>query len=73
MSQPAADAPTHEELVASMTGGMTTTIGETFTGSDLLRSDGRPRPEFREQLRRIDDGRNALTVLLVLLAPVLVT
>lgn len=73
MAQRADTTPTHEELVASMTGGMTNVVGATFTGSDLLRSDGRPRPEFRAELRRIDNRRNALTVVLVLLAPLVVS
>ena len=67
-----AEAMTHEEIVASMTGGMVGAIGTTFAGSDLLRSDGRPRPEFRAELRKIDNGRNAVTVVLVLIAPIAV-
>ena len=66
------DSPTHEELVASMTGGMVASNPATFGGSDLLRSDGRPRPEFRTQLRRIDNRRNAATVLSILAAPIAV-
>ncbi len=61
MSQVA--APTHDELVAQMTGGMVTYTPGDFTGSDLLRPDGRPRPHFRAELRQIDDARNALVVL----------
>lgn len=56
-----------------MTGGMAREIDNTFTGSDLLRADGRPRPEFRAELRKIDDGRNALITLSLLIAPVLIT
>ena len=66
------DAPTHDELVASMTGGMVTGVPANFGGSDLLRSDARPRPDFRAELRRIDNGRNALTVAWLLFAPILV-
>ena len=73
MTQPASDALSHDDIVASMTGGMVDEIANTFTGSDLLRADGRPRPEFRAELRKIDNGRNAVTVALVLIAPVLVT
>lgn len=72
VSTPAA-SPTHDELVATMTGSMAPTINNTFSGSDLLRADGRPRPEFRKRLRRIHNGRNALTVLSVLLAPIAIT
>ena len=67
-----AQTPTHDELVSSMTGGMVSRELPAFTGSDLLRADGRPRPEFRAELRRIPDVRNAITVASVLLAPLLV-
>ncbi len=73
MTQSAHDAPSHDDIVASMTGGMVGEIGTTFTGSDLLRSDGRPRPEFRAELRTIDDGRNGLTTITILLAPIAVS
>lgn len=63
----------HEEMVEQFTGGMVKPTSNSFTGSDLLRDDARPRPEFRQRLRQIDDVRNALTVILVMLAPVLVT
>ncbi len=68
----ATETQTHDELVASMTGGMVPTGDRTFAGSDLLRPDGRPRPEFRAQLRQIPDLRNAATSIWVLAAPVLV-
>ena len=68
----ATDVATHDQLVESMTGGMVSPASRPFRGSDLLRPDGRPRPEFRARLRRIPDGRNALTTLYVLAAPVLV-
>lgn len=64
------DAPTHDDLVAQMTGGMAPATVPEFGGSDLLRADGRPRPEFRAELRRIDNPRNAATVLSVVLAPI---
>ncbi len=73
MTQSAADALSHDEIVASMTGGMANPVHSTFTGSDLLRSDGRPRPEFRAKLREIDNARNAVTVLSLVIAPILVT
>ncbi len=56
------DAPTHDELVAQMTGGMVSYTPSDFMGSDLLRADARPRPEFRAELRRIDNTRNAVLV-----------
>lgn len=62
-----ASTQTHEELVASMTGGMVNYTPAEFAGSDLLRADGRPRPNFRAELRKIDNGRNALTVAHLLL------
>jgi len=61
--------PSHEELVASMTGGMSRDIAPEFGGSERLRADGRPKPEFRAQLRKIDDLRNAVTALYILAAP----
>lgn len=66
------ELPPHEELVATMTGGMVPAVPVHFTGSDLLRADGRPRPHFRDELRRIDNARNALTVGALLVAPVAV-
>lgn len=67
-------APTHEELLAKMTGGMIDRydgdISPAFTGSDRLRADGRPRPAFRAQLRRINNLRNAWTCLHTLATPV---
>ncbi len=66
------ETPTHEELVATMTGGMVQFSPAPFTSSDLLREDARPRPEFRAELRKIDDARNALTVLRILAWPVAV-
>ena len=65
-----ADAPSHDDLVASMTGGMVPTGPRPFAGSDLLRPDGRPIPEFRAELRRIPNLRNAITTLSILAAPI---
>lgn len=64
----------HDVLVADLTGGLAPGPGdlEPFSGSARLRSDGRPRPEFRAQLRRIPDLRNAWTVAWVLAMPVVV-
>lgn len=58
------DAIDHDELVARLTGGLAPSLDELpqFTGSDRLRPDGRPRPEFRAELRRIPNLRNAITV-----------
>lgn len=66
------DAPSHAQLVATMTGGMTPPMPPPFSGTDLLRADGRPRPGFRARLRRINNGRNTATVASVLLAPILI-
>ena len=68
----AVETTSHDQRVASMTGGMVTRVHGAFAGSELLRPDGRPRPEFRSELRSIDDTRNALTVVWVLAWPVLV-
>lgn len=64
--------PTHDELVAKMTGGMARRDLPTFEGSDRLRPDGRPRPAFRAQLRRIPNAINAIEVMATLAAPVAV-
>ena len=64
------NAASHEELVESMTGGMVTRASSDFTGSNLLRPDGRPRPSFRAELRKIDNVRNAFTVAWILFVPV---
>ena len=52
----------HDELVAAMTGGMARSDLPAFAGSERLRPDGRPRPEFRAHLRRIPNTINAVTV-----------
>ncbi len=64
-------ATRHEALIASMTGGMTRSV-PAFAGSERFHSDGRPKGAFRESLRRIPDGRNALTVTGSVLFPVVV-
>jgi fatty acid desaturase len=61
---------THDELVASMTGGMVPEV-EEFRGGSRLRPDGRPRSAFRAELRRIPNARNALTTVTSLAMPVL--
>ncbi|HCB34690.1 MAG TPA: hypothetical protein DEP69_05985 [Acidimicrobiaceae bacterium] len=64
-------APSHDDLVARMTGDMVRAV-EPFAGSARLRPDGRPRTEFRRELRRIANLRSALTVAWLLALPVLV-
>lgn len=66
----ATDVATHDQLVETMTGGMVQHAPRPFHGSDLLRADGRPKPEFRTRLRRIPNLRNALTTLSIVAAPV---
>jgi len=68
-------APTvpHDELVASMTGGMVRDeLSPAFAGSARLRPDGRPRPELRAELRRIGDMANAVTVVATMVAPIVI-
>jgi len=55
----AAGPPSHDELVATMTGGMARSGLPAFAGSERLRPDGRPLPDFRAELRRIPDALNA--------------
>jgi len=66
-----APQPTHDEIVASMTGGMVRDV-TAFAGSDRLRPDGRPKPELRAELRKIDNARNALTCVGALVFPIAV-
>lgn len=61
----------HEQLLATMTGAMVATV-EPFAGSARLRPDGRPRPELRGELRRIDNARNLITCVVALVAPIMV-
>ncbi|MCB0992201.1 MAG: fatty acid desaturase [Acidimicrobiales bacterium] len=63
--------PTHDELVASMTGGMVPEV-EPFAGSDRLRPDGRPHPELMAELRRIPNLLNAWTCVAAVAMPALV-
>jgi len=65
------DTPSHEEVLATMTGGLLPQGVTTFAGSDRLRPDGRPKPELRRELRQIADMRNAFVVLAVLALPAL--
>jgi fatty acid desaturase len=63
----------HDVAVARFTGGLTPpaeAIPE-FNGSDRLRPDGRPRPEFRAELRRIPNGLNAFHTVFNLALPFL--
>ncbi|WP_419842826.1 fatty acid desaturase [Candidatus Poriferisodalis sp.] len=64
--------PTHDEFVAQLTGGMTRPDLAPFEGSERLRPDGRPKPEFRAQLRRVPNAVNAVEVLATLAAAVAV-
>lgn len=68
------DPPSHDELVIARTGGLAPAPDALppFEGSDRLRPDGRPRPEFRARLRRIPDRRNAGLVAIVFAYPVVV-
>ncbi|MEM7139943.1 MAG: fatty acid desaturase [Actinomycetota bacterium] len=50
---------THAEAVAAYTGGLAPDAVPPFEGSERLRPDGRPRPEFRAELRVIPNLRNA--------------
>ena len=63
--------PSHDQIVAEMTGGLVPDL-VPFEGSDRLRADGRPTAELRARLRRIPNVRNTITVISVLALPVLV-
>jgi len=70
----AAETPTaadHDEAVALYTAGLAPSEDALprFEGSDRLRADGRPKGEFRAELRRIGNTRNALLVVWVLALP----
>ncbi len=67
---PHGDPAAHEALLAEMTGGMVQPV-KAFEGSERLREDGRPRPDFRQELRTIANVRNAGAVLWVLALPFL--
>ncbi|MEM8708030.1 MAG: fatty acid desaturase [Actinomycetota bacterium] len=62
---------THDDKVARFTGGLATDLGElpAFEGSERLRPDGRPRPEFRAELRRIPNAMNVFHVVFTLSLP----
>lgn len=61
---------THDEAVARFTGGLAPNDRVApFEGSDRLRPDGRPKPEFRAELRRIPNLRNAGLCLVALAYP----
>ena len=68
------DTATHDQLVAELTGGLAPSEDDLapFEGSDRLRPDGRPRPEFRAELRRIPNLTNVVHILVVLAYPFLV-
>ncbi len=59
MDDPRTAEARHEAAVASVTGGLAPTP-PPFAGSDRLHPDGRPREALRDELRRVDDVRNAL-------------
>ena len=61
----------HDERVARFTGGLAPAADTVaaFAGSDRLRPDGRPRPAFRAELRRIPDLTNAFHVVFTLALP----
>lgn len=65
---------THDQLVAELTGGLAPSEADLprFGGSDRLRPDGRPRPEFRAELRRIPNIANLAHVVVSLAYPFLV-
>ena len=69
-----ADTMTHDEAVAALTGGLAPAADDLppFAGSERLRPDGRPRAEFRAELRRIPDLRNAALVAVALVYPFVV-
>jgi len=64
--------PSHDELVAKMTGGMVPATVPEFTGSERLRPDGRPRAELRTELRSISDIRNGLTAAFSIALPIFI-
>ena len=68
------DTANHDRLVAELTGGLAPSEDDLapFEGSDRLRPDGRPRPEFRAELRRIPNFANVVHVLVVLAYPFVV-
>ncbi len=72
----AVDTPSaadHDEAVARYTAGLAPSEDRlpAFGGSDRLHPDGRPKGDFRAELRRIPDLRNALIIVWVLALPFL--
>lgn len=67
-----AEVGPHDVLVADYTGGLAPESVPEFAGSERLRPDGRPRPEFRAELRRIPNLRNVLFVVITAIYPVVV-
>ncbi|MDG2028859.1 MAG: fatty acid desaturase [Acidimicrobiales bacterium] len=63
---------THDEAVAAYTGGLAPAAAAPFAGSDRLRPDGRPKPEFRAELRRIPNLQNAALSVIVVVYPFVV-
>ncbi len=63
---------THDERVEAFTGGLAPSALPRFEGSARLRPDGRPRPEFRAELRRIPNLANAVLVLIAAAYPAVV-
>ena len=63
----------HDDKVAHFTGGLSSRLPELppFAGSERLRPDGRPQPEFRAELRRISNATNAFHVVFTLSLPFL--
>ena len=61
----------HDDRVARFTGGLAPSAASIppFEGSDRLRPDGRPKPEFRAELRRIPNAINVLHTLIALALP----
>lgn len=62
--------PDHDAIVAKMTGGLVPDVDSTFAGSELLRPDGRPIRAFRDELRKIPNAINAVTVAIAFAAPI---
>ena len=61
-----------DEQIAPITGRLSPRGLASFSGSERLRPDGRPRADLRRRLRRIPDLRNAVAVATTLAQPVLV-
>ena len=63
----------HDEAVERFTGGLAPSVDviAPFNGSDRLRPDGRPKPEFRAELRKIPNAMNAFHTVFNLALPLL--